>query len=90
MSWVLPEPGLEFLVEQDAQSADFVIKGRIVQMEEKKLFHKPWQKKIRMSHWPWRALSLVLRQRKFWLNFPSPSRAKAKWISLGNWDMTFD
>ncbi len=37
----------KILVEQDAQSADFVIKGRIVQMEEKKLFHKPWQKKIR-------------------------------------------
>ncbi len=33
------------LVEQDAQSADFVIKGRIVQMEQKTPFHKPWRKK---------------------------------------------
>ena len=35
------------LVEQDAQSADFIIKGRIVQMEEKSTFPKPWQKKTR-------------------------------------------
>ena len=35
----------KILVEQDAQSADFVVKGRIMQMEEKSHFHKPWQKK---------------------------------------------
>lgn len=40
----LGEP-FKILVEQDAQSADFVIKGRIVQMEQKTPFHKPWRKK---------------------------------------------
>jgi hypothetical protein len=35
------------LVEQDAQSADFVIKGRIVQMEQKTPFHMPWRKKTK-------------------------------------------
>ncbi len=35
----------KILVDQDAQSADFVIKGRIVQMEQKTPFHKPWRKK---------------------------------------------
>ncbi len=34
------------LVEKDAQNADFVIKGRIVQMQQKSPFHKPWEKKL--------------------------------------------
>lgn len=35
----------KILAGQDAQSADFVIRGRILQLEEKKHFSKPWQRK---------------------------------------------
>lgn len=34
----------KILTEENAQSADFVIKGRIVRMQAKETFHEPWRK----------------------------------------------
>ncbi len=45
----LGSSGIPFkiLAGQDAQRADFVIRGRIIQLEEKKHFSKPWQRKLK-------------------------------------------
>lgn len=37
----------KILTAQEAHEADFVIKGRIVELEEKKPFLKPWGRKLR-------------------------------------------
>lgn len=76
------EKPFKVLVRQDAQDADIVIKGRILQMDLKKNLKKPWAKRVRKLTLEIEGSVLAVEPEEILAKFSQIKKSKSKADSL--------